>query len=187
MSKKRSYCKSSARIHPSQSGYNFRLAVPSDLQTILNRKELRYSLSTRLQSIAKKRAARMAVFAERFFLHVRREKGGANMSELTGDQLLKILRTGLKECLEQGGVTSLDGTMQEHPAAPILHDIFSGHYQDLITEADKRRLARPAATSPDDLKQRVTEYTKVREALRNDLQNQNYAQVWRLDGILQEH
>jgi hypothetical protein len=47
--------------------YCFRLAVPSDLQTLIGKKELRYSLKTGYLSVAKRKARYLAGVYQNFF------------------------------------------------------------------------------------------------------------------------
>jgi hypothetical protein len=85
-----SYLKS----HP--SGYIFRYCIPKDVQAVVKRKELRYSLRTGKLGLAKVRARAMATAAHRIIARIR----SGDMPELQTEQIHSLLRDWLKWALD---------------------------------------------------------------------------------------
>ena len=80
--------------HP--SGYIFRYCIPKDVQAVVNRKELRYSLRTGKLGLAKVRARAMATATQRIIARLR----SGNMPELQTDQIHSLLKDWLKWALD---------------------------------------------------------------------------------------
>ena len=80
--------------HP--SGYIFRYCTPKDVQAVVKRKELRYSLRTGKLGLAKVRARAMATATHRIIARLR----SGNMPELQTDQITSLLKDWLKWALD---------------------------------------------------------------------------------------
>ena len=91
------------------SSYCFRMVVPSDLQELVGKRELRYSLRTGFLSEAKYRARRMAGFTQGLFKRLRRQ---GTMAELSDADIKKLLADHLQEMLREA---ELDRTSKDKP------------------------------------------------------------------------
>ena len=90
--------------HP--SGYIFRYCIPKDLKGVVGKGELRYSLKTGSLSMAKYRARCMAGYVQMIIHNIRR---GGRMSELTHEQINRILRKHYEETIEEDEVSRAKG------------------------------------------------------------------------------
>ncbi|MBC2710207.1 MAG: phage integrase SAM-like domain-containing protein [Desulfosarcina sp.] len=95
--------------HP--SGYIFRYCVPKDVQAVVKRTELRYSLRTGKLGLAKVRARAMATATHRIITRIRR----GNMPELQTNQIHSLLRDWLKWALD----TAEERRIEEPPQNTI--------------------------------------------------------------------
>lgn len=78
----------------SPSGYIFRLRIPTDLRSLVDKGEFKYSLRTGSQGTAKHRASSIAFEIKRLFIEVR-----ASMAEWSRDRINKVVRQYIKETL----------------------------------------------------------------------------------------
>jgi hypothetical protein len=78
--------------------YCFRMRVPQDLQKIVGRTELRYSLKTGSVGIAKDKARFLAGQVQLIFRFLR--KGGTAVSKLSDDQIKALVEQHIKNTLE---------------------------------------------------------------------------------------
>jgi hypothetical protein len=79
--------------------YCFRVIVPPDLQAVVHRREIRYSLHTGTLGEAKYRALRMAGFVQTLFRKLR-FRGESMSQQLTDAEIKKLLDGYLKTALE---------------------------------------------------------------------------------------
>ncbi|MFC1581225.1 DUF6538 domain-containing protein, partial [Thermodesulfobacteriota bacterium] len=79
--------------------YCFRMKVPQDLQKYVGRKELRYSLKTGYRSEARAKALMLAGIVHRIIRSLR--KGGAELSELTDDQIQAMVQKYLRDWVKR--------------------------------------------------------------------------------------
>jgi hypothetical protein len=78
--------------------YCVRLAVPKDLQSLVGRKELRYSLKTGCLSIARAKAQMIGAHVRQVFSYVRRER--SKLVELSEDKIQELIQQNLKEYIK---------------------------------------------------------------------------------------
>ncbi len=78
--------------------YCFRMMVPKDLQTIVGKTELRYSLRTGYAGIARKKAQYLAGKIHLIFMRLR--KGGTTLTKLTDDRIKTLLDQYIKETIQ---------------------------------------------------------------------------------------
>ncbi len=78
--------------------YCFRMKVPKDLQGIVGKKEIRYSLHTGYVSIARNKARFLACQVQLIFRFLR--KGGTALSKLSDDQIKVLVEHHIKNTLE---------------------------------------------------------------------------------------
>ena len=93
--------------HP--SGYIFRYCIPKDIQAVVKRTELRYSLRTGKLGLAKVRASAMATAAQQIITRIRR----GDMPELQTDQIHSLLKEWLKWALD----TAEEHRIEERPSS----------------------------------------------------------------------
>ena len=79
--------------------YCFRYAVPSDLQDIVGRRELRYSLRTGYLGQAKIKSRFLAVKVHNLFKELRERKASGMPVELTENQIKAIMAEWIQESL----------------------------------------------------------------------------------------
>ena len=96
MSKNRPRHTSITHVFHCPSGYYLRQTIPPDLQSLLRRKEIRYSLRTGQLSVAKRKVRTMLAFLDGFFFDMRNRR--IDVAMLTQDQIDQILREGLSKC-----------------------------------------------------------------------------------------
>jgi hypothetical protein len=83
-----------------QHSYCFRYQIPPELQKIVGKKEIRYSLRTGYIGRAKAMSAEIAVKVKRLMNDLRRETEGGNM-ELPQDQVNQLITGWVRETLER--------------------------------------------------------------------------------------
>jgi integrase len=79
-----------------RSGYCFRIAVPKDLQGIVGRRELRYSLRSNGRSEAREKAQATALEMKRIFRMLRKER----RLNLTSDQIHDLVQKFLRKYID---------------------------------------------------------------------------------------
>jgi transcriptional regulator of NAD metabolism len=78
--------------------YCFRASVPKDLQRLVGRRELRYSLKTGYVGVARIKAQIIAGRVHQIFECLRRS--GRKLSDLTDERIQELVQQYLKESLE---------------------------------------------------------------------------------------
>ena len=78
--------------------YCFRVNVPKDLQQLVGRRELRYSLKTGYIGVARVKAQIIAAQVHRIFFCLR--KGGKKLTDLTDEQIQELVQQYLKKYIE---------------------------------------------------------------------------------------
>ena len=84
-------------IYRHNSSYIFRIAIPNDITSHLNKKEFRYSLKTGSLGVAKFRARVIVSMIQTLFKDIRR---GGRMAELTDKEINQIIRDYIKRWLD---------------------------------------------------------------------------------------
>jgi hypothetical protein len=79
--------------------YCFRASVPKDLQCILGKKELRYTLKTGYVGVARVKAQLIAAQVRKIFLCLR--KGAMKVADLTGNKIQELVQQYLKEYIQE--------------------------------------------------------------------------------------
>jgi hypothetical protein len=69
-------------------GYCFRLTVPSDIQSLIGKKELRYSLKTGYLSVAKRKARFLAGMFQEHFSSIREI---LRMGDITEEEIQELI------------------------------------------------------------------------------------------------
>jgi hypothetical protein len=77
--------------------YCFRLAVPSDLQTFIGKKELRYSLKTGYLSAAKRKARYLAGVYQEYFVLIREL---LKMGDITEEEIRELINASFRDQLK---------------------------------------------------------------------------------------
>jgi hypothetical protein len=85
-------------IHNRHS-YCFRMAVPKDLQKVVVKRELRYSLKTGYVGIAKQKSRFLAGQMQLIFRFLR--QGGTVLSRLSDDQIQELVKQYIKDSIER--------------------------------------------------------------------------------------
>lgn len=78
--------------------YCFRMSVPQDLQRVVGKKELRYSLKTGYLGAARHKARLLAGQVQQIFRYLR--KGGTTLSDLSDAEIKELIEQYLKEYIE---------------------------------------------------------------------------------------
>lgn len=78
--------------------YCFRVNVPKDLQQLVGRKELRYSLRTGCLSIARDKAQIIAGHVKQIFAWLR--KGGSELNDLSDEKIKELIEQNLREYID---------------------------------------------------------------------------------------
>ena len=81
-----------------QYSYCFRMKVPADLQGVIGRKELRYSLRTTYLTPAKCKAGFLVVLIHRLFIDLRRRKG--KLADLSEEKIQELVKQYIKDSVE---------------------------------------------------------------------------------------
>jgi Glu-tRNA(Gln) amidotransferase subunit E-like FAD-binding protein len=76
----------------------FRVNVPKDLQQLVGKKELRYTLKTGYVGVARVKAQLIAARVRQVFLCLRR--GGRKLSDLTDERIQELVNQYLKDYIE---------------------------------------------------------------------------------------
>ena len=82
-----------------QYSYCFRAYVPKDLQELLGKKELRYTLKTGYVGVARVNAQIIAAQVHQIFIGLR--KGGGRLAELTDEKIQELVNQYLKEFIKR--------------------------------------------------------------------------------------
>ena len=133
--------------------YCFRMYVPRDLRTYINRKELRYSLRTGYVSEAKDKARAIAVYVQMIFKLIR--KGDPQIMKLTHEQINEMVKTYLERIIDEYDKPTPpleklleDGIIPAFSNEEYLSDLedskreyesylISGNYKPIYEKADK--------------------------------------------------
>jgi integrase len=78
--------------------YCFRLNVPLDLQKLVGRRELRYTLRTGCVSVARAKARSIAAHVQQIFACLRRGRRG--MTELSDERIRELIQQNLREYID---------------------------------------------------------------------------------------
>ena len=87
-------------VHTPHS-FCFRVNVPKDLQRLVGRRELRYSLKTGYIGVARVKAQIIAAQVHQIFECLR--KGGRRLTDLTDEKIQELVQQYLKEYIEIQG------------------------------------------------------------------------------------
>lgn len=100
--------------------------VPSDLNALIGIKELRYSLKTGYVGDASQKARYLAGQFQLLFAQLR--KGGAVLSDLTEDQIQKLVQQFIKEKVDFINGTNYDDDYRT-PECRLNIDLTGGHFR----------------------------------------------------------
>ncbi len=164
-----------------QSSWCFRIRVPIDLQVIIGKKELRYTLTTGSQGEAKYRARRTAGIVQHLFRRVKRDMR-KSVKELNNREVQTLLDNSIRQALEDeeemilrrerplqnddqymNWITELDG-----PHSDRLEALHLGNFK--IAERSLQLTLEDAGISIADTDRDSIEYKRLlKEALRSDI------------------
>jgi hypothetical protein len=107
--------------------YCFRVYVPKDLQRLVGKKELRYTLKTGYVGVARVKAQLIAAQVRQVFLILR--KGGRRMADLTDNKIKEMVQQYLK-----GYIDGLESRYYEDDPRSTIQD--RGDLHEYISELD---------------------------------------------------
>jgi hypothetical protein len=125
------------------SGYIFRYCIPQDIQPLIKKQELRYSLKTGSLRCAKARAGDLVSFIRSVVNDLR----GCHPTSITADQINYQFRTKLKEITSQEQGSGRPGAstitpLASVPSGPRLSEVLKRH----VADAEKARQWPPKTT-----------------------------------------